>query len=251
MYKNIDIIMPNYNNANFLDQSIQSVINQSFKNWKIYIVDDSSTDNSKDIILKYKNNKKIKSFFLKKNRGPSYCRNYAISKSKSHLIAFLDSDDFWSKEKLSKQINFMKKKKLLFTFTDYVPFINRSEKYLKATNIKKMLNYKDFIHDSSIGTSTMIVKRSLIQGIKFKKTNIMEDYIFKCDILRKKKVNSIKLGIPLTYYRILKGSRNSNKLRNFFTLWKLNKKYNNLNMLQNIYSVIMISVSSLKKYGLK
>ena len=243
--------MPNYNNANFLDQSIQSVINQSFKNWKIYIVDDSSTDNSKEIILKYKNNKKIKSFFLKKNRGPSYCRNYAISKSKSHLIAFLDSDDFWSKEKLSKQINFMKKKKLLFTFTDYVPFINRSEKYLKATNIKKILNYKDFIHDSSIGTSTMIVKRSLIQGIKFKKTNIMEDYIFKCDILRKKKVNSIKLGIPLTYYRILKGSRNSNKLRNFFTLWKLNKKYNNLNMLQNIYSVIMISVSSLKKYGLK
>lgn len=251
MYKNIDIIIPNYNNANFLDQSIKSVINQSFKNWKIYIVDDSSTDNSKDIILKYKNNKKIKSFFLKKNRGPSYCRNYAISKSKSHLIAFLDSDDFWSKEKLSKQINFMKKKKLLFTFTDYIPFINRSEKYLKATNVKKMLNYKDFIHDSSIGTSTMIVKRSLIQGIKFKNTNIMEDYIFKCDILRKKKVNSIKLGIPLTYYRILKGSRNSNKLRNFFTLWKLNKKYNNLNMLQNIYSVIMISLSSIKKYGLK
>jgi len=251
MYKKIDIIMPNFNNANFLDQSIQSVINQSFKNWKIYIVDDSSTDNSKNIILKYKNNKKIKSFFLKKNRGPSYCRNYAISKSKSHLIAFLDSDDFWSKEKLSKQINFMKKKKLLFTFTDYVPFINRSEKYLKATNIKKMLNYKDFIHDSSIGTSTMIVKRSLIQGIKFKNTNIMEDYIFKCDILRKKKINSIKLGIPLTYYRILKGSRNSNKLRNFFTLWKLNKKYNNLNMLQNIYSVIMISVSSFKKYGFK
>ena len=114
-----------------------------------------------------------------------------------------------------------------------------------------MLNYKDFIHDSSIGTSTMIVKRSLIKGIKFKNTNIMEDYVFKCDILRKKKVYSIKLGIPLTYYRILKGSRNSNKLRNFFTLWKLNKKYNNLNMLQNICSVIMISLSSIKKYGLK
>ena len=69
MYKNVDIIIPNYNNANFLEQSIQSVINQSFKNWKIYIVDDSSTDNSKDIILKYKNNKKIKSFFLKKIEG--------------------------------------------------------------------------------------------------------------------------------------------------------------------------------------
>ena len=251
MYKSIDIIIPNYNNANFLDQSIQSVINQTFKNWKIYIVDDSSTDNSKDVILKYKNNKKIKFFFLKKNRGPSYCRNYAISKSKSHLIAFLDSDDFWSKEKLSKQISFMKKNKLLFTFTDYIPFINTSEKYLKKTNIKKTFNYKEFTYDSSIGTSTMIIKRSLIKNIKFKNTNIMEDYVFKCDILRKKKVYSTKLGIPLTYYRILKGSRNSNKLRNLFTLWKLNKKYNNLNMLQNIYSVIMISINSIRKYGLK
>ena len=251
MYKNVDIIIPNYNNANFLEQSIQSVINQSFKNWKIYIVDDSSTDNSKDIILKYKNNKKIKSFFLKKNRGPSYCRNYAISKSKSHLIAFLDSDDFWSKEKLSKQISFMKKNKLLFTFTDYIPFINNSKRYLKKTNIKKTFNYKEFTYDSSIGTSTMIIKRSLITGIKFKNTNIMEDYVFKCDILRKKKVYSTKLGIPLTYYRILKGSRNSNKLRNLFTLWKLNKKYNNLNILQNFYSVIMISINSIKKYGLK
>ena len=54
MYKNVDIIIPNYNNADFLDQSIQSVINQSFKNWKIYIVDDASTDNSRNIILKYK-----------------------------------------------------------------------------------------------------------------------------------------------------------------------------------------------------
>ena len=145
----------------------------------------------------------------------------------------------------------MKKNKLLFTFTDYIPFINSSEKYLKKTNIKKTFNYKEFTYDSSIGTSTMIIKRSLIKDIKFKNTNIMEDYVFKCDILRKKKVYSTKLGIPLTYYRILKGSRNSNKLRNLFTLWKLNKKYNNLNILQNFYSVIMISINSIKKYGLK
>ena len=102
MYKKIDIIIPNYNNGEFLDKSIRSVIKQSFKNWRIYIVDDSSTDNSKSILKKYKNNKKIKLFYLKRNMGPSYCRNYAISKSKSELIAFLDSDDFWSKEKLKK-----------------------------------------------------------------------------------------------------------------------------------------------------
>ena len=62
MYKKIDIIIPNYNNGEFLDKSIRSVIKQSFKNWRIYIVDDSSTDNSKSILKKYKNNKKIKLF---------------------------------------------------------------------------------------------------------------------------------------------------------------------------------------------
>ena len=69
MYKKIDIIIPNYNNGEFLDKSIRSVIKQSFKNWRIYIVDDSSTDNSKSILKKYKNNKKIKLFYLKRNMG--------------------------------------------------------------------------------------------------------------------------------------------------------------------------------------
>ena len=251
MYKKIDIIIPNYNNEEFLDKSIGSVLKQSFKNWKIYVVDDNSTDNSRDILKKYKKNKKIKIFYLKKNMGPSYSRNYAISKSKSELIAFLDSDDFWAKDKLKKQINFMKRNKLAFTFTDYIPFFSQSDRYLKATNIDKSLNYKQFIHNSSIGTSTMIVKRSIIKNIRFKNTNIMEDYIFKCEILRKKKIISTKLDEPLVYYRLYKGSRNSNKFKNIFYLWKLNSKYNNLNILQNFFSILMISINSLKKYGFK
>ena len=251
MYNKIDIIIPNYNNGKFLDKSIRSVIKQSFRNWRIYIVDDNSNDNSRSILKKYKNNKKIKLYYLKKNMGPSYCRNYAISKSKSELIAFLDSDDFWAKHKLKKQIDFMKRNKLAFTFTDYIPFFNQSDRYLKATNIDKSLNYNQFIHNSSIGTSTMIIKRSIIKNIRFKNTNIMEDYIFKCEILRKKKIISTKLDEPLVYYRLYKGSRNSNKFKNIFYLWKLNSKYNNLNYIQNFFSILMISINSLKKYGFK
>ena len=251
MYNKIDIIIPNYNNGEFLDKSIRSVIKQSFRNWRIYIVDDNSNDNSRSILKKYKNNKKIKLYYLKKNMGPSYCRNYAISKSKSELIAFLDSDDFWAKDKLKKQIDFMKRNKLAFTFTDYIPFFNQSDRYLKATNIDKSLNYNQFIHNSSIGTSTMIIKRSIIKNIRFKNTNIMEDYIFKCEILRKKKIISTKLDEPLVYYRLYKGSRNSNKFKNIFYLWKLNSKYNNLNYIQNFFSILMISINSLKKYGFK
>ena len=79
----------------------------------------------------------------------------------------------------------------------------------------------------------------------------MEDYVFKCEILKKNKITSTKLGEPLAYCRLYKGSRNSNKFKNVINLWRLNSKYNNLNLLQNFFSIFMISVNSLKKYGFK
>ena len=102
----VDIILPNYNNASSIKTSIKSVISQSFKNWKLFIIDDGSKDNSGKIISKFKN-KKINKIYLKKNKGVSYCRNLGIKKSKSDYIAFIDSDDYWKKNKLEKQIKLM------------------------------------------------------------------------------------------------------------------------------------------------
>ena len=100
MYKNsskVDIIIPNFNKGKYLDQAIKSVLKQNFRNWILYIIDDNSTDNSKEVLNNYKKIKKIKIFFLNKKKGPGFCRNYGIIKSKSPYIAFLDSDDFWEK----------------------------------------------------------------------------------------------------------------------------------------------------------
>ena len=180
--KKIDIIMPNYNKGKFIDKAIKSVISQSFKNWRLFIVDDNSSDNSKEIILKYKKDKRIKLFFLKKNKGPSYCRNLAIKKSNSKYIAFLDSDDFWKKEKLISQLNFMIKNKFYFTFTDYIPILDYDnfKKQLKSTKIAPKFMFKNFVNNSSINTSTMILNRKFIKNIKFRNLKLMEDYIFKC-----------------------------------------------------------------------
>ena len=121
--KNIDIIMPNFNKEKYIGNAIQSVLKQSYKNWKLFIIDDNSSDNSREVILNYKKDKTIKFFFLKKNKGPSYCRNLAIKKSKSKFVAFLDSDDYWMTNKLKTQIKYMIKNKYSFTFTDYVPIL--------------------------------------------------------------------------------------------------------------------------------
>ena len=123
--------MPNFNKGEYIEEAIQSVIKQSYKYWNLYIIDDFSNDFSKKVLKKFKKNKKIKVVFLKKNRGPSFCRNKGISLSKSSYISFLDSDDYWPKNKLSSQLDYMIKKDISFTYTDYISFFEDSKKIFK------------------------------------------------------------------------------------------------------------------------
>ena len=115
----VDVILPNYNKAKFLEEAINSVIYQTYKNWNLYIIDDHSSDNSFEIINKFLNIKNTNIIRLKKNMGPSFCRNYGMRLSKSKYISFLDSDDNWTEDKLEKQIFFMEENDLNFTYTDY------------------------------------------------------------------------------------------------------------------------------------
>ena len=118
----VSIILPNYNSHDFISKTIRSVLNQTYHNWELYIVDDASDIRTKKSLLKFKKYKKIKIFFLKKNKGAGYCRNLAIKKTHSKFLAFIDSDDLWKKNKLKEQINFMKQNGHKITYTNYVSF---------------------------------------------------------------------------------------------------------------------------------
>ncbi len=251
--KKVDIIMPNYNKSEFLNEAINSVLSQSYKNWKLYIIDDHSSDNSSRILKKYRKNKKIKIFFLEKNRGPSFCRNFGLKKSNSKFIAFLDSDDYWKKNKLKNQINFMIKKNYPFTFTDYIPILQTKnyEKILKRTNIVDTFNFQSFIKNSSINTSTMIIDRKYLRNLRFRNLDLLEDYVFKCELMKKTKINFKKFSDASAVYRIIKKSRSSKKISNICNLWRFNKIYNKLSFLQNLSSIFFISFNSFKKYGFK
>ena len=182
----VDIILPNYNKSNFIDEAINSVINQTYTNWKLLIIDDYSQDNSKQKLKNYKNDK-INVVFLSKNKGVSFCRNLGIRLSNSEYISFLDADDYWSKNKLLEQISFMKKFDYSFTYTDYTPFIEKKNKkiFKKKITAPGSFNYNQFIKNTSIGMSSMIIKRSIMETTRFKKLKICEDYLFKCEILKK------------------------------------------------------------------
>ena len=241
--KKIDIILPNYNSSKFIKETIKSILRQTYKHWKLIIVDDFS-DNKTREILKQISNKKIKIFNLNKNYGAGYCRNFAIKKSSSPYLAFIDSDDVWKKNKLKNQINFMEKNNFLFTYTNYETF---GDKIKKIINPKK-LNFFNFIKNTSIATSTMMVKRELVGNIRFTNTEICEDYFFKCRLLKKTKY-AYCLNQYLTKYRIRKNSLQSNNLKNFYWIWKINRDFNKFNIFENLSSLLNISINSIKKYG--
>ena len=242
----IDIILPNYNSSEFIEKTIQSVLKQNFNKWRLILVDDFSNLKTRKIIKKFDKFKKIKIYWLKKNKGAAYCRNFAISKSNSKYIAFLDSDDIWEKNKLKLQIEYMKKNNYYFTYTYYKTF---GLKFKTITPPIK-LNFDNFIRNTSIATSTMMIKREIMEGIKFTDTNICEDYYFKCKILKKIKF-AYCLKKYLTKYRIRNNSLQSNKLKNFYWIWKINYKYNKLGFFENLSSLFNISLNSIKKYGFK
>lgn len=116
----VSIIMPSYNTAKFISETIDSVLTQTYTNWELIIVDDCSIDNTDEVVKSFLSDDRIKYIKNEKNSGAAFSRNRALCEAKGKWIAFLDSDDLWFPEKLEKQISFMKKNDYRFSYTNYI-----------------------------------------------------------------------------------------------------------------------------------
>ncbi len=206
----VSIIMPSYNSEKYIAQSIKSVQEQTHKNWELIIVDDCSTDNTIDIINSIKD-ARIKLIKNKTNKGAAESRNIALRNANGKWVAFLDSDDIWKKEKLEKQINFMKKNNYAFTYTDYRICNNGVwEQYIitgpNEINKKKMYDYCYF------STITVMYKIDVIGLIQIPNIRKNNDYAMWLQAIEKS--NAYRLPECLSYYMKHEGSISSgNKLK--------------------------------------
>lgn len=194
----VSIIMPSYNTAKCIAESIQSVLAQSYKNWELLIVDDCSTDNSMDVIRSF-NDPRIKLLKNDKNSGAAISRNYALREAKGKWIAFLDSDDLWMPEKLMMQINFMKKNDYHFSYTNY----SEIDESCKANGITvtgpKRITKTGFFNYCWVGCLTVMYDREyvgLIQITDIKKNNDYAMWLKVC-----KKADCYLLNKCLAQYR--------------------------------------------------
>ncbi len=246
----IDIILPVYNSEDFIVDTLRSVIHQTYKNWRLLIVDDNSTDGTSKLILDFiDNNINKKKFFLiknKKNKGQAFSRNLALKHCNSEYIAFIDSDDLWEKNKLKIQIKYMSDNGYSFTYSDY--------KSIKKDKIRKIVtpnffNYKSFITNTSIATSTMMVKKKILKSVFFQRLRLCEDYYLKCQLLKLN--NAYKCPQIYSFYRLRNNSLQSNRLKVLFAVWNINKNFNNMNFINNLISVFFITLNSFKKYAFR
>lgn len=117
----VSIITPTWNCGRFIAETIESVKNQTYQNWEMIIVDDCSTDNTKEVVEKYqKTDSRVRYHCLEHNSGAAVARNTALQMAKGKWIAFLDSDDLWMPNKLEKQIKFMMENDYAFTYHPYI-----------------------------------------------------------------------------------------------------------------------------------
>lgn len=114
----VSIIMPSYNTGKYISKSIQSVLDQTYENWELIIVDDCSTDNTDEAVANF-SDPRIRYLKNESNSGAAVSRNRALREAKGKWIAFLDSDDLWHREKLQKQIDFMNANGYCFSYTNY------------------------------------------------------------------------------------------------------------------------------------
>ena len=249
--KKVDIILPVYNSKKYVLATINSIIRQSYKAWNLIIIDDCSNDGTykilKNIQRKYNTYNKIFLYRQNTNQGQAAARNFALKKVKSTFVAFIDSDDIWGENKLRDQIEFMRRNKYNFTYSDYISFKkNNNQKLIIVPN---SYDYNSFVRNTSIATSTMIIKRSYINNICFPSEKLCEDFYFKCLILKKTK--AYKCPSVYSYYRIRNNSLQNNRVKVLYAVWKINKSLNKMNLFSNLLSVLFITYNSLKKYGLR
>lgn len=228
----VSIISPTYNDEDTIENTINSVLNQSYKNWEMIIVDDCSRDNTGYIVKqKAKEDERIKYIKLDKNSGASVARNVALKNAKGKYIAFLDCDDLWLEDKLKKQVNFMEENNCYFSYTDY-EFIDKNGNLLNKKRISpKKISYFSMLLGDSIGCLTVMYnseKVGLIQIPLLKKRN---DYALWCKVLKKVKYG-YKYNEVLAVYRKSDNSISSgSKFKLLKYHYELHRKCNNFNPL--------------------
>ncbi len=244
----VSIIMPYYKKSSYIDETINSILNQTFKEFEIIIVDDELNEDSLKVLNDIKQlDKRINIFKNKKNLGAGQSRNNAINLCNGEYIAFCDCDDLWKSNKLEKQLKIMHKLNLEFSHTSY-EIIDKKSSKIGYREAKENLSFLQLQKSCDIGLSTVVLKKNLFDNQKFRFGEIKtkEDYILWLSLAK----NDIRIfGIKdyLVSWRKSKDSLSSSTFQKFFDGYRVYKDYLHYSRLKSLYYLFILSLNFILK----
>jgi teichuronic acid biosynthesis glycosyltransferase TuaG len=213
----VSVIMPAYNAADYIQSTLESVLNQSFRDWELLVINDCSTDNTTDLVEKYKKlEPRIKLINLTKNMGaPAGPRNIGIQNALGHWIAFLDADDIWHPEKLNRQIAVLQNTKAKFCSTQMVDFrgdetpelSDAGENQIEWVSFARQLIKLRTPTSSVIANKDLLLKHPFNEDMAYKAREDLDCWLHCHEELGK----SVKIMAPMMGYRIIEGQISGKK----------------------------------------
>ena len=200
----VSIIMPSYNTGRFITETINSVLNQTYNNWELIIVDDCSTDNTDEVVAPFLDDERIKYFKNETNSGAAVSRNKALREAKGKWIAFLDSDDLWMPEKLEKQISFMEENDYHFSYTNYSEIDEASKPLGRSVTGPKRISKTGMYNYCWPGCLTVMYDAHVVGLIQIEDIKKNNDYAMWLKVCKKAKC--YLLDEELALYRKRRGS---------------------------------------------
>ena len=243
----VSVITPYYKKKNFIKEAILSVLNQTYQNLEIFIIYDDESSDDLDFIKQIKNlDNRINLIINTKKLGVGLSRNLAIKSAKGKYIAFLDSDDIWKKNKIEKQLYFMKKNDFKISHTSY-EIIDHKNNVIGMRVAKSFKSLQDLLKSCDIGLSSVLLNKEILsEECIFPNLKTKEDFVLWLKIIKK---NIIIAGINenLTSWRKLNNSLSSSTLQKLFDGFNVYHNYMKFSFIKSIYYLFCLSINYLKK----
>jgi teichuronic acid biosynthesis glycosyltransferase TuaG len=213
----ISIIVPAFNAEKTLETAIRSLQDQDYTDWEAFVVDDASTDGTKELMQNLAEmDHRIRPIYLERNQGAAVARNEGLKQSVGRYVAFLDADDYWATRKLAKQLDFMRHNDYGFTYTGYTNVYEKEERQDKVVRVPESLDLDASLKNTVIGCLTVMIDREQIGEFYMPEIRSGQDHVTWWRILEQGH-RAYGLQENLAYYRIGRHTLSSNKLR---TVWK-------------------------------
>ena len=244
----VSIIVPVYNAEKYLDITIKTVLDQTYTHWELLLINDCSIDNSKKKYEKYKKDRRIRWINLKTNSGAANARNKGIELANGRYICFLDADDLWDKNKLEKQVFFMKKNDCAFSYTGYEFADELGIPNGKKVYVPNRINYRHALKNTTIWTSTVMFDMFKLHKEDIYMPNVRrgQDTATWWKVLKKIKyaygINNI-----LSFYRRTNSSLSSNKIKALKRTWHLYRRVEHLGILYSFYNFCFYVFNAIKR----